>query len=95
MGLPLPERIRAAEFLTVVSDGDEFMRSVAQMADDCVAALHSTDEVSWAAPRQTLGRGGDAAPEVTAGYALIHATEHLRGHVDQVALVRQLWEARA
>jgi hypothetical protein len=95
MGIPLPDRDRDAEFLTVVSDGDEFMRGVAQMADDCAAALNSAENVDWAAPRQTQGRGGDAAPEVTAGYALIHATEHLRGHVDQVALVRQLWEAQA
>ncbi len=44
--------------------------------------------------RPTHGRGGDAPPEVPAAYALIHATEHLRGHVDQISLIRQLWETR-
>jgi uncharacterized damage-inducible protein DinB len=95
MGLPLPERDRDAEFRAEPSDADEFRRSVRSMSDDCINALESANSVDWSATRQTQGRGGDAPPEVPAAYALIHATEHLRGHVDQVALMRQLWVARA
>jgi uncharacterized damage-inducible protein DinB len=94
MGMSLPERYRDAEFRAQPSDGDEFRQFVQRMSDDCLEALQSAEEVNWSASRETQGRGGDAPPEVAAAYALIHATEHLRGHVDQVALMRQLWEAR-
>jgi uncharacterized damage-inducible protein DinB len=94
MGLPLPERDLDAEFRASAPDADEFGRFVQRMSDDCIEALQSADEVDWASMRQTQDRGGDAPPEVAAAYALIHATEHLRGHVDQVALMRQLWDAR-
>jgi hypothetical protein len=30
--------------------------------------------------------------DLTAAYALMHAVEHLRGHVDQASLVRHVWE---
>jgi ATP-dependent helicase YprA (DUF1998 family) len=94
MGMSLPERYRDAEFRAQPSDGDEFRQFVQRMSDDCLEALQPADEVDWASMRQTQDRGGDAPPEVAAAYALIHATEHLRGHVDQVALMRQLWDAR-
>ncbi len=95
MGLPLPERDRDAEFRAQPSDADEFRRWVVEMSRECLEALQSAEEVDWSAPRQTQGRGGDAPPKVAAAYALIHATEHLRGHVDQIALIRQLWLAPA
>jgi uncharacterized damage-inducible protein DinB len=94
MGLPLPERDRDAEFRAEPTDANEFRGFVREMSADCAEALQSADAVDWSASRQTQGRGGDAPPEVAAAYALIHATEHLRGHVDQVSLMRQLWEAR-
>jgi uncharacterized damage-inducible protein DinB len=95
MGLALPERDRDSEFRAEPSVADEFRRFVRSRSDDCIHALQSANSVDWSATRQTQGRGGDAPPEVAAAYALIHATEHLRGHVDQVALMRQLWVARA
>src|SRR3990172_6571964 len=63
-------------------------------ATNSIAVLATAEEVDWTAMRKTHGRGGDASPEVTAAYALVHATEHLRGHVDQSGLTRQLWEQR-
>jgi uncharacterized damage-inducible protein DinB len=90
MGLPLPERDRDAEFRAEAQDAEDFADFVQEVANDCLEALDSDDVLDWAAMRQTQGRGGDAPPEVTAAYALIHATEHLRGHVDQVALIRSL-----
>ena len=93
MGLPLPERDRDAEFHASPTDADGFRQFVQRMSRECLEALASADAVDWSGYRETQGRGGDAPPEVAAAYALIHATEHLRGHVDQVSLMRQLWEA--
>jgi uncharacterized damage-inducible protein DinB len=95
MGLPLAERDLDAEFRASANDATTFGRFVADMSRDCLAALTSSDAVDWSALRNTEGRGGGAPPQVLAAYALIHATEHLRGHVDQVSLMRQLWVERS
>ena len=92
MGAPLPDRDRESEFHASADDAGAFQRHVDAFSEDCLAALQSADAVDWTAMRPTKGRGGDAPPEVAAAYALIHATEHLRGHVDQVSLMRHLWE---
>ncbi len=94
MGLPLPERDRDSEFRATFRDPSELLRFVDEMSRDCTTALDSADSVDWSAMRETVGRGGDAPPQVAAAYALIHVTEHLRGHVDQVSLMRQLWSER-
>ena len=94
MGAPLPERDRDSEFRASADDPAALLRLVDQLSEDCLAVLRSAEEVDWAAMRRTAGRGGDAPPEVAAAYALIHATEHLRGHVDQAGLTRQLWEQK-
>jgi uncharacterized damage-inducible protein DinB len=95
MGSPLPDRNRDAEFHASAEDPDAFRWIVHGLADDSLATLQSADAVDWTAMRPTQGRGGDAPAEVPAAYALIHATEHLRGHVDQISLIRQLWEQRS
>jgi len=95
LGLPLPERDRDSEFSASAEDAEAFQRFVSDLSEDCLGVLGSAAEVDWTEMRLTHGRGGDAPPEVAAAYALIHATEHLRGHVDQMALTRQLWEAWA
>ena len=94
MGAPLPERDRDSEFRVSVDNSPALLRPVDELSKDCLAVLRSAEEVDWTAMRKTHGRGGDASPEVTAAFALVHATEHLRGHVDQMALTRQLWEQR-
>ena len=94
MGAPLPERDRDSEFRASADDSPALLRLVDSVSEDCRAVLRSAVDVDWAAARKTQGRGGDAAPEVAAAYALIHATEHLRGHLDQMSLTRRLWEAR-
>ncbi len=94
MGAPLPDRDPDSEFRASSDDAASLLRLVDELSEDCRALLRSTDEVDWAAIRETRGRGGDAPPEVTAAYALIHPTEHLRGHVDQMALMRHLWQQR-
>lgn len=94
VGQPLPERDRDAEFRALADDAAGFVATFDEIAGECMAALNSVESVDWSTMRETHGRGGDAPPEVPAAYALIHVTEHLRGHVDQVSLMRQLWEAR-
>ncbi len=92
MGAPLPDRDRDSEFRVAATGAAALLRLVDKLSDDCRVVLRSTDEVDWATMRETRGRGGDAPPEVTAAYALIHPTERLRGHVDQMALMRHLWQ---
>jgi uncharacterized damage-inducible protein DinB len=94
MGVPLPDRDRDSEFLATTEDADAFRAMVESFSQDCLGALGSADAVDWTLMRATQGRGGDAPPEVPAAYALIHATEHLRGHVGQISLIRQLWESQ-
>lgn len=91
MGLPLPERDRESEFRTTFGGPSELLQFIDEISQDCKAALDSVDSVDWSAMRETAGRGGNAPPQVSAAYAVIHATEHLRGHVDQISLMRQLW----
>jgi uncharacterized damage-inducible protein DinB len=95
MGASLPERDRDSEFRASVDDPAALLRLVDELSGDCLAVLRSAEDVDWAAPRDTQDRGGDAPPEVAAAFALLHAAEHLRGHVDQMSLTRQLWEARS
>ncbi|MEX0800235.1 MAG: DinB family protein [Dehalococcoidia bacterium] len=95
MGAPLPDRDRNSEFQGMADDAGDCLSLVDELSEDCRAALRSAEGADWAARRLTQGRGGDAPPEVTAAHALIHATEHLRGHVDQMSLTRRLWEQRS
>jgi hypothetical protein len=92
MGEPLPDRDRDSEFLVSADDAASLLRLVDETSADCLALLNSSETLDRDAARDTLGRGGDAPPQVPAAFALMHAGEHLRGHVDQVSLTRQLWE---
>ena len=94
MGAPLPERDRDSEFRVAATDAAALLRLVDKLSEDCRVVLRSAEDMDWAALRRTQGRGGDAPPEVSAAFALIHATEHLRGHVDQISLTRHLWDQR-
>jgi uncharacterized protein DUF664 len=90
LGLPLPERDRPAEFLTTVADADELLGSFDPIAAECRALL-DTDMVFDAGAIREDPREGE---QVTAGWALIHAVEHLREHVAHAELTRQLWQDR-
>lgn len=81
LGLPLPERDRDAEFRATFRDPAALMRFVDEMSEDCTSALRSSESIDWSEMRETAGQGGDAPPQVAAAYALVHVTEHLRGHV--------------
>jgi hypothetical protein len=89
-GAPLPDRDREAEFRATpdtVGDVGSFFDS---MAGDCRAALRTNTPFDAGVSR-TDPRTGE---RVTAGWALLHALEHLREHVGHAQLTRQLWDAR-
>jgi uncharacterized damage-inducible protein DinB len=95
MGTPLPERDRDSEFRASADDTGALLRMVDEFSESCIAILSSAEEADWSAMRQRRGRGGQAAPEVPAAYALIQASTHLRGHVDQIGLTRWMWKEQA
>ena len=95
-GAPLPERDRDSEFLATTPSAAELLSFVDKYAKDCAALLDGAGTVDWDAMRQTHPRPRPgASEEVTGAYALVHAFGHLREHVGQMMLTRQLWDAQA
>lgn len=94
-GAPLPERDRDREFEASAASADELRAWFDDMASQCAALLDTKEPVDWSAMRATHARPNPGDPEqVPAAFALVHALEHLREHVGQTALTRQLWLAR-
>ena len=88
-GAPLPDRDRPSEFVAEVANVDELLGFVDAMAKDCLARLDPEEPFDPGVVRELP----DDDP-VTSAYALLHAMEHLREHVAQAQLTRQLWNAR-
>jgi uncharacterized damage-inducible protein DinB len=97
LGVERPARDRDAEFRASAGKLDEVLRVVDEFGADCRKLLDGASEpVDWSAPRETHARPNSGDPtHVPAAWALIHALEHLREHVGQIQLTRQLWDARA
>ena len=95
VGAPLPERDREAEFRAMEDDPEALLRLVDTMSADCRAILRDTDDVDWSAMRKTDIRPGEELHEVSAGFALLQALQHLGQHIAHCSLTRQLWEGRA
>jgi uncharacterized damage-inducible protein DinB len=94
-GAPLPDRDRDSEFVASTSGADDLLAFVDRYAADCVALLDRAGDVDWNAMRETHPRPRPGASEqVTGGFAVVHAIGHLREHVGQMMLTRQLWDAR-
>lgn len=89
-GLPLPERDRPSEFVAESASDTELLSFVDAMAAECRARLDAAEAFDPTAIRPTPE--GDP---VTAAWALLHALEHLREHVAQAQLTRQLSHQRA
>ena len=88
-GAPLPDRDRPSEFVAEVGSVEELLVFVDAMARDCLARLDPQEPFEPGAER--------AVPDddpVSSAWALFHALEHLREHVAQAQLTRQLWNAR-
>ena len=92
VGAPLPERDRDAEFRVTEDDPDALLRFIDEMSVECEALLSDTEDVDWSAPRKTGIRPGHELYEVSAGFALLQALQHLGQHVGHCGLTRQLWE---
>jgi hypothetical protein len=88
-GFPLPERDRPSEFVTETGGDAELLAFVDRMAADCRAKLDADEPFDPTATRPVP----DDDP-VSAAWALLHALEHLREHVAQAQLTRQLWQQR-
>ena len=91
VGAPLPLRNRTAEFEATTEGADALAELVDEIGRDCLRLLNAAGALDWAAPRATHVRPtSDLASEVPAAWALMHALEHMREHVGQMQLTRQL-----
>jgi len=92
-GQPLPERDRDSEFRVSGSSVSKVLALFDDMAADCAKLLEPSETIDWAAIRRTHARPNpDDDMKVPAAWALLHAIEHLREHVGQMQLTRQLWD---
>jgi uncharacterized damage-inducible protein DinB len=88
-GAPVPERDRPAEFRATTEGADDLLRFLDRFGDECRDLLAGVDSIdhgaTWQAPDGEI---------VTRAWALIHALEHLREHVAQAMLTRQMASER-
>jgi hypothetical protein len=84
-----PHRDRPAEFEASAADAAELLAQVDTIGGECRALLDGGGPFDAGAERVSAPPYGE--PEtVTAGWALLHALEHLREHVAQLQLTRQV-----
>lgn len=94
LGLEQPPRDRPAEFATVADDAPGLLAHIDANGAACLALLETApDSVDWSAPRRMV-RADGSSTERSAAFWIIHAADHLRGHADEAALTRHVWEHR-
>jgi hypothetical protein len=86
-GMPLPDRDRPSEFVAETGGDAELLEFFDRMVAECRERLDPAEAFEPGAERSIP----DDEP-VSAAWALFHALEHLREHVAQAQLTRQLWE---
>ncbi len=89
---PLPSRDRDAEFEASARKPAELLHFVDSATAVCLSLVDKDRTVEWSALRDHWDPKRDL--QVFAAWALLHALEHLREHVGQLSLTRQLWEQR-
>ena len=89
---PQPARDRDAEFKIEYEDTDSLIAMLETTADECLALISKERTVDWSAVRSHWNPEQDL--KVSAAWAIMHALEHLREHVGEIALTRHLWDAR-
>ena len=91
VGAALPGRDRDSEFVATSPDAASLLAFIDSMNADCDRLLDGASDLDWSAVRQTGARPKAAdGSEVPAAWALLHALAHLREHVGQMLLTRQL-----
>ena len=90
---PPPERDRDSEFEASARDAGDLLAFTDGLFEDCLSLIGSSRTVDWAALRKHWDPGREI--ELFPAWALLHALEHLREHLGQILLTRQLWEARS
>ncbi len=92
---PRPDRDRPTEFEFTARDSVALLASVDDTFATCLALVDKSRTIDWSSLRGAPPAPGDAETrQVFAAWALLHALEHLREHVGQISLTRQLWEQR-
>lgn len=92
---PRPARDRPSEFEAQAPDATALLAMLDDFGGQCRTIIQSARDVDWTALRRPDSRARPGADyEETAAWALVHALEHLREHVGQMALTRQMWEQR-
>lgn len=92
-GAELPPRDRDLEFRAEAATAAEFRDFCVRLQAGCMDLLSRPPRQAWQDLRRTHARPDpEAAEEVTGAWALLHALEHLREHLGQMLLTRQLWE---
>ncbi len=86
---PPPSRDRDAEFEATARKPAELLHFVDSATAVCLSLIDKDRVVDWSALRDPNG-----GRQLFAAWALLHALEHLREHVGQISLTRQLWEQR-
>jgi uncharacterized damage-inducible protein DinB len=90
-GVELPQRDREAEFRAEAESLPSLFGWAAAAQGQCLAILSRGPSLPWAEMRPTHARpDANAATEVSGAWALMHALEHLREHLGQMLLTRQL-----
>ncbi len=89
---PLPSRDRDTEFEATARKPAELLHFVDTATAVCLSLVDKDRVVDWSALRHHWDPGRD--DKLFAAWALLHALEHLREHVGQISLTRQLWEQR-
>ena len=96
LGAPLPQRDRPSEFVATAEDVQALQLFIEEMERETLVLIDAVGAaIDWAAQRPTHVRPrADQSPTEPAAWALLHALEHLREHVGQMLLTRQLWDRK-
>ncbi len=85
---PLPSRDRDAEFEATARKPAELLHFVDSATAVCLSLIDKDRVVDWSALRHHWDDKQET--KLFAAWALLHALEHLREHVGQISLTRQL-----
>ena len=88
----LPSRDRDSEFEATARTPAELLHFVDSATAVCLSLIDEDRAVDWSALRSHWD--DEQETKLFAAWALLHALEHLREHVGQISLTRQLWEQR-